>query len=147
MALEEQITSDLKAAMKARDTARTSCLRMLKTALKNRQVEKREKLEEAEVQEVISSLIKKGKQAAEEFRKGGRDNLAAKEESEIAIYFQYLPEQITPSEIEKILKDIITESGAEGMGDLGNVMKKAMAQLAGKAQGKEVNEIARRLLG
>lgn len=146
MTLEEKITNDLKAAMKAQDTARTSCLRMLKTALKNRQVEKQDKLKDGEVQEVISSLIKKGKQAAEEFRKGGRDTLAAKEDNEIAIYYKYLPEQVTPEEIEKILKGIIEESGAEGLGDLGKVMKQAMAQMAGKAQGKEVNEIARKLL-
>ena len=147
MTLEEKITDDLKAAMKARDTTRTSCLRMLKTALKNRQVEKRDTLRDEEVQETISSLIKKGKQAAEEFKKGGRDNLAAKEEAEIAIYFEYLPEQVTPKEIEKILQDIIAEMGAQGPGDLGKVMKQAMVQLAGKAQGKEVNGIARRLLG
>lgn len=146
MNLEEKITDDLRAAMKAQDAMRTSCLRMLKTALKNRQVEKREKLKDEEVREIISSLIKKGKQAAEEFKKGGRDNLAAKEEAEIAIYFGYLPEQASPEEIEEILRDIIAEMGAEGPGDLGKVMKQAMVRLAGKAQGKEVNGIARRLL-
>jgi uncharacterized protein YqeY len=147
MKLEEKITDDLKAAIKARDGLRTSCLRMLKTAIKNRQVEKRDKLKDEEIQETVSSLIKKGKQAAEEFKKGGRDTLAAKEEAEITIYLEYLPQQATPTEIEKTLKDIIAESGAEGLGDLGRVMKQAMAQMAGKAQGKEVNEIARKLLG
>ena len=147
MALEEKITNDLKAAMKARDTIRTSCLRMLKAALKNRQVEKGDKLKDEEVQEVISSLIKKGKQAAGEFRKGERESLAAKEEAEIGIYFEYLPEQVTPAEIEKVLQKIIAELGAESLRDLGKVMKQAMAQMAGKAQGKDVNEIAKKLLG
>ena len=147
MTLEEKIANDLKAAIKAKDTLRTSCLRMLKTANKNRQVEKGDALKDEEIQEVISSLIKKGKQAAEEFRKGERESLAAKEEAEVAVYLEYLPEQATPAEIENILEKIIGELGAESPRDLGKVMKQAMAQMAGKAQGKEVNIIAKRLLG
>ena len=133
--------------MKDKEVVLVSCLRMLKTATKNRQVEKGDKLKDEEIQEVISSLIKKGKQAAEEFRKGERESLAAKEEAEMAIYFEYLPEQASPAEIENILEKIITELGAESPRDLGKVMKHAMAQMAGKAQGKEVNVIAKRLLG
>lgn len=147
MTLEAKIADDLKAAIKAKDTTRTSCLRMLKTATKNRQVEKGDKLKDEEIQEVISSLIKKGKQAAEAFRKGKREGLADKEEAEMAIYFEYLPEQVAPAEIEKILRKIITELGAESPRDLGKVMRQAMAQMAGKAQGKEVNVIAKKLLG
>jgi len=147
MALEQKITDDLKDAIKSKDALRVSCLRMLKTAMKNRQVEKRDKLNEEEIQEVITSLVKKGKQAAEEFRKGEREDLAVKEESEVKIFLTYLPEQISPQEIEAHLKEIIAELGAESPRDLGKVMKHAMARLAGKAQGKEVNEIARKLLG
>lgn len=147
MTLEAKIADDLKAAIKAKDTIRTSCLRMLKTATKNRQVEKGDTLKDEEIQEVISSLIKRGKQAAEEFRKGERENLADKEEAEIAIYFEYLPEQVGPAEIEKILQKIIAELGADSPQDLGKVMKQAMVQMAGKAQGKEVNVIAKKLLG
>lgn len=147
MTLEAKIADDLKAAIKAKDTTRTSCLRMLKAATKNRQVEKGDKLKDEEIQEVISSLIKKGKQAAEAFRKGKREGLADKEEAEMAIYFEYLPEQVAPAEIEKILRKIITELGAESPRDLGKVMRQAMAQMAGKAQGKEVNVIAKKLLG
>lgn len=147
MDLEQKISDDLKDAIKSRDGLRTSCLRMLKAAIKNRQVEKRDKLKDEEIHEVISSLVKKGKQAAEEFRKGERESLALKEEAEVEIFLTYLPEQITPQEIEENLKVIISELGAEGPRDLGKVMKHAMARLAGKAQGKEVNEIARRLLG
>ena len=147
MTLEQKITDDLKDAIKSRDELRTSCLRMLKAAMKNRQVEKRDKLIDEEIHEVIASLVKKGKQAAEEFRKGERESLALKEEAEVKIFLSYLPEQITPQEIEEGLKKIIAELGAEGPRDLGKVMKHAMAQMAGKVQGKEVNEIAKKLLG
>ncbi len=119
---------------------------MLKTALKNKQVEKRRELEDQEVQAVISSLIRKGQEAAKEFREGNRLDLAAKEEEEIKILYEYLPEQLSPAEIEKNLKEIISELSASSLKDLGKVMKAAMARMAGKAQGKEVNEIARKLL-
>ncbi|MGD9075926.1 MAG: GatB/YqeY domain-containing protein [Desulfobacteraceae bacterium] len=146
MSISQKIIEDLKGAMKAKDTSRVSCLRMLKTALKNKQVEKGRDLEDQEVQGVISSLIRKGQEAAKEFRGGNRPDLAAKEEDEINIFYEYLPEQLTPADIEKTLKEIISESSATGLKDLGKVMKAAMDQMAGKAQGKEVNEIARKLL-
>ena len=146
MSLIQQITDDLKEAMKAKDQIRMSCLRMLKTALKNRQVEIGRELKDEEVQPVISSLIRKGQEAAQEFKQGGRDDLATKEEEEIKVFYGYLPQQLKPDEIEKVLKEVISELSATGPKDLGKVMKAAMAQMAGKAQGKEVNEIARRLL-
>jgi hypothetical protein len=146
MSISQKIIEDLKGAMKAKDTSRVSCLRMLKTALKNKQVEKGRDLEDQEVQGVISSMIRKGQEAAKEFRGGNRPDLAAKEEDEIKIFYEYLPEQLTPADIEKTLKEIISESSATGLKDLGKVMKAAMDQMAGKAQGKEVNEIARKLL-
>lgn len=146
MELEEKITHDLKAALKAKDELKVSCLRMLKTSLKNLQVEKRRGLKEEEVQAVIASHVKKAKEAAEEFRKGGRQDLAEKEGQEAQILLTYLPRQLGPEEIEAILKEIIQELSASGPKDLGRVMKAAMARMAGQAQGKEVNEIARRLL-
>ena len=141
-----KIIEDLKKAMKAKETTRVSCLRMLKTALKNKQVEKGRDLEDKEIQAVISSLVRKAKEAAKEFTEGNRPDLAAKEEGEIEIYYEYLPEQLTPADIEKILKEVISESSAAGMKDLGTVMKAAMSRMGGQAQGKEVNEIARKLL-
>ncbi len=146
MSLEEKITNDLKSAMKEKDSLRLSCLRMLKSALKNMQVEKRRELKDDEIQGVIASLIKKGKESAEEYGKAGREDLAAKEESEVSVFYAYMPEQLAPEDIEAILKEIIGELGAEKPSDLGKVMKAAMPKMAGKAQGKEVNEIARRLL-
>ena len=146
MSLEQQITEDLKKAMKAKDEARLSCLRMLKTSMKNRQVEVGHPLNDEETQKIIASLIKKGQEAAEEFRKGGREDLATKEENEVKTLYGYLPEQLSPEEIERNLNEIIKEVAAEGLKDLGKVMKEAMARLAGKAQGKMVNEIAKKLL-
>jgi len=146
MTLEEKITSDLKEAMKAKDEMRLSCLRLLKTSIKNKQVEKGEKLKDEDVEALISSAIRKGQEAAKEFTKGNREDLAAKEEAEIKILYGYLPEQLTTVEIENIIKEIIAELDINSPKDLGKLMKAAMARMAGKAQGKEVNEIARRLL-
>jgi uncharacterized protein len=147
MSLSQKISDDLKKAMKARDVIRISSLRMLKASMKNKQVELGRPLEDNDIRSLISSQIRKGKEAVEEFRKGGRGDLVKKEESEIEILYGYLPEQITDEQIERDLKEIISELGAEGPKDLGKVMKAAMARMAGKVQGKEVNEIAKRLLG
>lgn len=146
MTLNEKIVEDLKKSIKAKDEVRTSCLRMLKTSLKNKQVEKGRELEEEEIHAVISSMIRKGKEAVKEFTNGGREDLAQKEEKEISIYYEYLPQQLTPEEIEKTVKEVISELAAESPRDLGRVMKLAMSRMAGQAQGKEVNEIARKLL-
>jgi uncharacterized protein YqeY len=146
MSFDEKIVEDLKKAMKEKDALRLSCLRMLKTALKNLQVDKQRKLKDEEIQGVISSLIKKGKESVTEFRNAGREELALKEEAEVAIYYGYMPRQLTPEDMENTLREIISELSAEKLSDLGKVMKVAMPRMAGKAQGKEVNEIAKRLL-
>jgi uncharacterized protein YqeY len=146
MPIEEKIANDLKAAMKARDELRLSCLRLLKTSIKHKQVEKGEELKDEDIEAIISTAIRKGKEAAQEFNKGNREDLAAKEEAEIKILYDYMPKQLDSVEIEKIIKEIITELSIDSPTDLGKVMKAAMVRLSGKAQGKEVNEIARRLL-
>ena len=132
--------------MKAKDSVRVSCLRMLMAALKNLQVEKRQELTDDEIKKTISSSVRKCKEALEEFRKGDREDLAIKEEKEIQILYEYLPKQLTPEEIEKILQEIISELSAESSKDMGNVMKAAMVRMAGMAQGKEVSKIAGKLL-
>lgn len=146
MSLTKKIIEDLKEAMKAKDEIRVSCLRMLKTSLKNMQIEKGRELKDDEIQSVISSQIRKGKEAAKEFRQGNREELAAKEEKEVEIFYSYLPKQLESNEIKRILEETISELSAEGLKDLGKVMKAAMARMAGKVQGREVNEIAKRLL-
>ncbi len=145
--LVEEIAQNLKAALKARDEARVSCLRVLKAAVTNEQGRRTEPLKDEDVQSVIQSLIRKGQEAAVEFRKGHREDMAAKEEAEVKIFSEYLPQQLAPAEIERVLKEIIAEVSASGPKDLGKVMKAAMGRLAGEVQGKEVNEIAKRLLG
>lgn len=147
MTLVEKIANDLKEAMKAKDEFRTSCLRMAKTALKNEQVARGHELNDEEARAVLSTMIRKGQEAAKEFRAGNRENMALKEEREIAFFYEYLPKQLDPGEIETMVKEVITEVCAQGPKDLGKVMKAVMPRIAGKAQGKEVNEIARRLLG
>lgn len=146
MTLEEQIHEDLKNAMKSKDEFRLSCLRMLKASIKNKQVEKMSKLQDEDVCSIISSLIRKGMDSAKEFRDGGREDLAVKEEKEIEILYRYLPKQLNHEEIEGILQDTISELSAEGLKDLGKVMKAAMGRMAGRVQGKEVSDIAKKLL-
>ena len=145
--LVEKIAHDLKEAIKTKDEFRVSCLRVLKAAVTNEQGRRTEPLKDEDVQAVIQSLIRKGQEAAAEFRKGHREDIATKEEGEVKILSTYLPQQLAPDEIEKVLKEIIAEVSASGPKDLGKVMKAAMGRLAGKVQGKEVNEIAKRLLG
>ena len=146
MSLNEKIVADLKHAMKAKDSVRLSCLRMLKTSLKLKQVDKGRELEDGEGEAVIMTMVRKAKEAIDEFRKGDREDLALSEEQEIKILYEYLPQQLAPDEIEKTLKEVISELSAKTPKDLGKVMKTAMAKMAGRAQGKEVNEIARKLL-
>ena len=146
MPLIEKIAQDLKEAMKTRDEFRTSCLRMAKAALKNEQVARGHELEDEEVQGILQSLIRKGGEAAREFRAANREAMALKEEKEAAFFRGYLPTQLDPEEIERVLREVIAELSAQGPKDLGKVMKAAMPRMAGKAQGKEVNEIAGKLL-
>jgi hypothetical protein len=146
MPLHQQIVKDLTEAIKTKDELRTSCLRMLKTALKNKQVELGRELKDDEVQAVISSLVRKGREAVSEFRRGGREDLALKEERELEVFQGYLPRQLTDEEIEQELKEIIAELPEKSPRNLGAVMKTAMARMAGQAEGKKVNEIARKLL-
>jgi len=145
--LVEKIAHDLKEAIKTKDEFRVSCLRVLKAAVTNEQGRRTEPLKDEDVQAVIQSLVRKGQEAAAEFRKGRREDMAAKEEDEVKMLSAYLPIQLAPAEIEKVLKEIIAEVSASGPKDLGKVMKAAMGRLAGKVQGKEVSEIAKRLLG
>ena len=146
MSLNQRIAEDLKQAMKAKDTIRLSCLRMLRSSLKNLQVEKRRELTDEEIRSAVSSMVRKGKEAAREFKNGNREDLALKEEKEIDIFYEYLPHQLTPEKIEENVRQIISELTADSPKDMGNVMKAVMARMAGHVQGKEVNEIVKKLL-
>jgi uncharacterized protein YqeY len=149
MALNEQIAADLTAAMKAKDAPRLSALRMLKAAVMNKgMVEKGRELEDAEVLQVVSSLVKQRRDSIEQFTKAGRTDLVDKETAEIAILEHYLPPAISPEEIDAAVSAAIAETGAASPKDMGKVMKAVMPKLAGKnADGKAVNEAVRRKLG
>ncbi len=148
MALMDRITEDIAGAMRSRDQARLAPLRMAKAALMNREVEKGRALEEAEAQQVIASLIKQRRDSIEQFRKGGREDLASKETAEITALEAYLPPPLDPAEIEAAVDAAIAETKATSPKDMGRVMKAAMAGLAGRGvDGKAVNELVRRKLG
>ena len=148
MALVEQIDKDLIAAMKAKAELKLSTLRMMKSALKLKQVELGKPLGDAEAVSVLRTLVKQRHDSAEQFRKGGRDELADKEEAEIKIVEGYMPAAATDEEIDAAVAASIAETGAATSKDVGKAMKSAMAKLAGKnADGKRVSEKVRARLG
>jgi uncharacterized protein YqeY len=149
MSLSEQIQKDITTAMKARDEARLSTLRMVKSALKNHEVEKMAPLDEKEAQQVLSTLIKQRKDSVEQFTKGGRQDLADKEAAEIVLIESYLPKAAGEAEIIAGVKAVITEMGSPTMKDMGTVMKNAMAKFGAqgmRVDGKVVSEAVKKEL-
>jgi uncharacterized protein YqeY len=148
--LAERLAQDLTASMKAQDAPRTSVLRMAKAALKNREIDKKATLDDAEAVRVLQGLVKQREDSIEQFGKAGRQDLVAKEEQEAAVLRTYLPAEASEAEIAEAVERAVAETGAASPKDLGRVMKAALAALAatGKpADGKKVNEAARRRLG
>jgi uncharacterized protein YqeY len=146
MSLGQEIEESFKGALKAQDKNRLSALRMLRAALKNKEVEKRRKLEEPEILSVIKGLIRQGKEAIEQFEKGDRQDLADKEKAEVKIYSAFLPAQATLEEIEACVNQSILEVQASGIKDMGKVMKSAAARLAGRAEGQTIQAIVKQKL-
>jgi hypothetical protein len=148
MSMNDQVGADIAAAMKARDTSRLSALRMLKAAVMNKGVEKGRDLDDAEVLQVIASLVKQRRDSIEQFGKAGRTDLVDKETAELNVLQAYLPAGATPEEINAAVAEAIAETGASSPKDMGKVMKAVMTKLAGKkADGKAVNEAVRRSHG
>jgi uncharacterized protein YqeY len=148
MKLSDRVNSDIAAAMKAKEPIRLSALRMLKAAIMNKGVEKGRDLDDAEVLQVVASLVKQRRDSIEQFAKAGRTDLVDKETGEIAVLEQYQPPAATAEEIDAAVAAAITETGATTQKDMGKVMKAVMPKLAGKtADGKMVNEAVRRKLG
>ena len=148
MALNEKVNTDISAAMKAKDALRLSALRMLKAAIMNKGVEKGRDLEDSEVLQVVSSLVKQRRDSIEQFSKAGRSDLVEKETAEIAVLEAYLPPAATAEEIDAAVAAAIAETGAASPKDIGKVMKAVMPRLAGKnADGRTINEAVRRKLG
>jgi uncharacterized protein YqeY len=149
MSLVEQIQHDMTAAMKAREEQRLSTLRMMKSALKNREIEKMAPLDEKESQAVLATLIKQRKESVEQFTKGGRQEMADKEAAEIILIEGYLPKAAGEEEVAAGVKAVIAEMNSPGMKDMGAVMKNAMARFSGagmRVDGKLVSEAVRREL-
>ena len=149
MSLTEQIQKDITTAMKARDEQRLSCLRMVKTALKNREIEKMAPLDDKEAQQVLSTLIKQRKESVEQFTKGGRQEMADKEAAEIKLIEAYLPKAAGEEEIVAGVKAVIAEMGSPTMKEMGTVMKNAMARFSAagmRVEGKMVSEVVKKEL-
>ena len=149
MSLTEQIQKDITTAMKARDEARLSTLRMVKAALKNREIEKMAPLDEKEAQQVLNTLIKQRKDSIEQFSKGGRQELAEKEAREIELIETYLPKPAGEDEIARGVRAVISDMGSPTMKDMGTVMKNTMARFAAqglRVDGKLVSELVKKEL-
>jgi uncharacterized protein YqeY len=148
MGLTDKVNADIAAAMKARDAGRLSALRMVKAAIMNKGVEKGRDLEDAEVVQVITSLVKQRRDSIEQFSKAGRADLVDKETAEIAVLAEFLPPAATPEEVDAAVAAAVAETGATSAKDVGKVMKAVMPKLAGKnADGRTINEAVRRKLG
>jgi uncharacterized protein YqeY len=147
MGLRDQIDVDIKSAMKSGAKDKVSALRMLTAALKNKQIEKRAPLVDGEIVDTVRSLIKQRKDSIEQFAKGGRQDLVDKETAEVAVLEVYLPQQMAREEIEKIVREVIAQTGAQGAKDMGKVMKALVPLLAGRADNKLVSELVKSSLG
>lgn len=150
MAISEQVQKDMVEAMRSRDELRLSTLRMVKSALKNKEIDKRGPLDEKEAQQVLATLIKQRKDSIEQFTKGGRLELADKEAAEIKLIEAYLPKAMGEEEITAAVKATIAEMGSPTMKDMGTVMKNSMAKLqatGARVEGKTVSEIVKKQLG
>jgi uncharacterized protein len=144
MSLKQQIISDLTASMKAQDAPRTSTLRMVKAAVMNREIEKGGEMDDDEMAKLLRSLVKQRRDSVEQYEKGGRQELADKEKSEIEVIEAYLPQAASREEIEAAVAAAITETGASTMKEMGSVMKAVQVALAGKnADGRTVSEIVK----
>ena len=148
MTLSDKINAEIAAAMKAKDQVRLSSLRILKAAIMNKGVEKKADLDDAEVRQVVASLVKQRRDSIEQFAKAGRTDLVDKETGEMKILEEYLPPAASADDIAAAVAAAIAETGATSARDMGKVMKAVMPKLAGKsADGRAVNEAVRRSLG
>jgi uncharacterized protein len=147
MSYIERIQSDLTAAMKEKDELRLSVLRMVKSALKNKEIEKMRALEDMESLQVLQTLVKQRRESVDQFTRGGRNDLAAKEAKEIAIIEQYLPAAPNDEEVHRAVEEAINETGADSLKQMGAVVKAARAKLEGKAvDGKALSDRVRQRL-
>jgi hypothetical protein len=146
MELKAEIQEAVKQSMKSGDRVTLSTLRLLLSAVHNEEIRVRKELSKEDIQRTITTLCKQRTEAIDLYRKGGREDLAQKEEAEFAVLKRFLPEQLTDDEVKDLIKDSIAEAGAQGVQDLGKVMKLVMPKVAGRSDGRRVNELAKGLL-
>jgi len=146
MSLEERLVEEMKEAMKSNNKVRLSTIRMIRSTVKNKEIELRKPLDDEGIQRVIQGMIRKGEESLEQFKLGGRMDLVEKESHEIEILKSYLPQSLTQEEIIKIVDETIAEAQATSLKDLGKVMKSVMPKLQGKADGKLINQLVKERL-
>ena len=143
MSLEERLVEEMKQAMRSNDKLRLSAIRMIRSAVKNKEIEVRKKLEDEDVVRVIQGMMRKAEESLEQFEKGGRMDLVEKEKQEVEVLKSFLPQPISQEEILKIIDQTIEETEASSLKDLGRVMKSVMPKLVGKADGKLINQLVK----
>jgi len=143
MSLKEQLNEAMKSAMKAKDSLRLNAIRLIRTAVQNREIDERRELDDQEVVGVLSSLVKQRRESAQVYREGGRPELAEKEEQELAIIQEFLPAQLGEDEIRAIIEAAVSESGAVSMKDMGRVMKVVTGKTLGRADGRLVSDLVK----
>lgn len=147
MALRERLSEEMKEAMKARDDLRLSAIRLIRSAVKNRDIELKRELNDQEIVEVIASLVKQRRESIRLFSEAGRQDLVEKEEKELAVLLGFLPQQLSREEVAELVERVIAECGAQGSKDMGRVMKALAPHVAGRADGKTVSDLVREKLG
>ena len=146
MSLKDQLNESMKTAMKARDDLRLSAVRMVRSMVKNREIEQKAELNDQEIIEVISTLAKQRRESIRMYREGNRADLVDKEEAELEILLGFLPAQLGSAEIEALVDKVIAETGAQGARDMGRVMKVLTPLTAGKADGRTVSDTVKQKL-
>ena len=146
MLLRDRLSEEMKGAMKARDEIRLSAIRLIRSTVKNREIEVKHELTDQEITEVISTLAKQRRESIRLFGEAGRADLVEKEERELALLLEFLPQQLTHEEVEALVVAAIAESGAQGARDMGKVMKVLMPRVAGKSDGSVVSALVREKL-
>ncbi len=147
MSLRDDISADVMVALKAGEKLKLSATRMLLSAVKNKEIDLKRELDDAEVQSVVATLVRQRQDSVEQFTKGGRMELADKERAEIEILSAYMPERMPAEEVRAVVEKVASELGASGMKDMGRVMKAVMVELKGHADGRLVNETVKAVLG
>ena len=144
--MEERLVQEMKEAMKSNDRLRLSTIRMIRSTVKNKEIELRKPLDDGEIQKAIQGMVRKGEESVEQFKLGGRMDLVEKESKEIEILKSFLPQALTREEILKIIDETIEETQSTSLKDIGKLMKSVMPKLQGKADGKLVNQLVKERL-